>query len=89
MLVGLDLERLVAVLGDFAAQLGDGCVVLAAGSFVGFDCGLSFLQLRLSACKFLLDDGNPPGEFGDLILQTTDFLVGVLQFPQILYFRKH
>jgi len=45
--------------------------------------------LRLSACKFLLDDGNPPGEFGDLILQTTDFLVGVLQFPQILYFRKH
>src|ERR1700686_4491389 len=89
LIVGLDVERLVAIFGNFAAQIGDGGFVLPAGGFVGLDRSLSFFQLRLGACQFLLDHGNPLGKFGDFVLQTADFLVCILQFQQILYVGKH
>ena len=89
LIVGFDVERLVAVLGNFAAEIADGGVVLAAGGFVGFDGGLGLLQLSLCARQLLLDYGNALGEFGDFVLQAADFLVGLLQFQQIFYVRKH
>ena len=89
LFVGLYVEGLVAILGNFAAEVGDGGVVLAAGGFVGFDGGLGFFELGFGPGQFLLDDGDAFGEFGNLVLQTADFLVGVLQFQQIFYVRKH
>ena len=89
LVVGLDVERLIAIFGDFAAEVGDCGVVLAAGGFVGLDGGLRLFQLRFGACQLLLDDGNTLGKFGDLILQTADFFIRVLQFQQVFYIRKH
>ena len=50
LVVGLYVERLVAILGNLSAEIVDGGVVLAAGGFVGFDRGLSFFQLSLCPC---------------------------------------
>src|ERR1700730_17171982 len=46
LVVGLDVQRLVAVFGNLTPQVGNGGFVLAAGGFVGLDRGLSVLQLR-------------------------------------------
>ncbi len=89
LVVGLDVEGLIAVLGDFATEVVDCGVVLAAGGFVGLDGGLGLFELRFRACQFLLDDGDALGKFGDLVLQTADFLVGVLQAQQVFDVRKH
>src|SRR5205807_5586287 len=45
LLVGFYVERLVAVLGDFAAELGNVGVVLAAGGFIGLDGSVSLIEL--------------------------------------------
>src|SRR5581483_4536122 len=54
LLVGFYIQRLVAVLGNFAAQLSDVGLVFAAGSFVGLDGGLRLVQLGLGSGEFLL-----------------------------------
>src|SRR5208283_2355171 len=89
LVVGLDVEGLIAIFGDFAAEVGDRGFVLAAGGLVGLDGGLGLLHLRLRACQFLLDDGDALGKFRDLVLQTADLFVRVLQFQQIFDVRKH
>src|SRR5216684_4012892 len=49
LVVGFDGERLIAILGNLAPQIGYCSVVLAAGSLVGFCVGLGFLELSLGA----------------------------------------
>ena len=89
LFVGLYVEGLVAVLGNLAAEFGDGSVVLAAGGFVGLDGGLGFFELGFDAGQLLLDHGDALGKFGDLVLQTADFLVRILKFQEVFYFWKH
>src|SRR5438270_2758934 len=89
LIVCFNVERLVAILGNFSAEIVDGGIVLAAGGLVGLDGGLGFFQLSFGAGQFLLDDGDALGEFGNLVLQTSDFRIDALQFQQILYVGKH
>ena len=89
LVVGFYVERLVAVLGNLAAQVGDGSVVFAAGGFVGLDGGLSFFQLSFGVGQLVFDGGDALGEFGDFILQAADFLIRFLQAQQVFYFWKH
>ena len=79
LVVGLYVERLVAILRDLSAQVGDGSVVFAAGGFVGLDGGLSVLQLSFGARQLLFDHGYALGEFGNFILQAADFFIRILQ----------
>ena len=58
-------------------------------SLVGLYGGLGLFQLRFGACQSLLDDGDAFGKFGDFVLQTADFLVGILQLQQVFYVGKH
>ena len=83
------VERLVAILGNFGAQLGDAGLVLATRGFIGFKGGLRFVELGFRSGESRLDRGYSSGELGDFVLQTADFLIHVLQFQKILYFRKH
>ena len=78
MLVGLYVEGLVAVLGDFSPQVADVGFVLAAGGLVGLDGGMGLFELGFGSGEFLLDDGNALGKFGDLIVQASNFLVDIL-----------
>ena len=89
LLVGFYVERLVAVFGNLAAEIGDCGFVFAAGSFVGFDGGLSFFQLQLGVGQLVFDGGDAFGEFGDFILQAANFLIRFLQAQQVFYFWKH
>jgi hypothetical protein len=52
LLVGFDVERLVAVLGDLALEVLDGGFVLLAGSLVGFGRVLRLSSLALVAASF-------------------------------------
>ena len=61
LVVGFYVERLVAILGNFSAQVVDGGVELLAGGFVGFDRGLRLFEFGLGAGKLLLDDGDALG----------------------------
>jgi hypothetical protein len=85
LLVGLYVEGLVAVFGDFSPQVADIGFVLAAGGLVGFDGGLGSIELGFSSGEFLLDDDNALGEFGNLVVQAPNFPVDILEFEQIFY----
>src|SRR5579863_223806 len=89
LFVGFHIERLVAILRDLAAQIGNRAVVLAAGGLVGLDGGLGFFELGFGSGEFLLDHRDPFRQFGDLVLQAADFLVRILQLQQIFDVRKH
>ena len=89
LFVGFYVERLVAVLGNLAAKVGDCSFVFAARGFVGFDGGLGFFQLGLGVGQLVFDGGDAFGKFGDFILQAADFLVRFLQAQQVFYFWKH
>src|SRR4029077_17960277 len=49
LIVGLYLDRLVPILGNFSAEVVNGGVVLAAGGFVSLDGRLGLFQLSLRA----------------------------------------
>src|SRR5437588_5870645 len=89
LFVGFDGERLVAVLGNLAAKVGDCGVVFAAGGFVCLCVGLGSIQLSLGAGQFQFNGSNAFGEFGNLVLEAADFLVRFLQPQQVFVFRKH
>ena len=79
LIVGLDVEGLVAVLGDFALEILDGRFELLFIGFVGFGGGASLFQVGLGAGELLLDGCDTFGEFGDLLLQLADLLIRSLE----------
>ncbi len=54
-----------------------------------FTAAWAFSSWAFVPASFCSIDRHALGEFGDFVLQTADFLVGVLQFQQILYVGKH
>ena len=79
LLVGLHVERLVAVLGNLPAQIGDCSFMLPPCSFVGFYSGARLFKPSFRSRQFLFDESNALGELRDFSLQALDFAVGSLQ----------
>ena len=78
LFVGLDGERLVAVLGDFLLLVLNRALVFTAGRFVGLDSSLGFFQDRSGSSQPFLNGGDALGQRGDFFLQTQDFPISLL-----------
>ncbi len=89
LVVGFHGQRLVAELRNLALQVLDGGFVLLAGSFVGLGGGFGLFQLGLGRCQLVFDYGDALGQRSHLFLQAQDFLVGNLQFHQVLDVLQH
>jgi len=68
LVVGFDVERLVAILGNLAVQSWMWFELLA-GRLVSFGGVLGFFKLGLGGCQLFLDDGNALGKRRDLFFQ--------------------
>ena len=79
LLVGLHVERLIAIFGNLPTQISDRGFILPPRSFVGFDRRARLFKACFGASQFFFDYGDALGEFGDFQLQALDFPVSTLQ----------
>jgi hypothetical protein len=79
LIVGLDLERLVAVLGNLLLQRLNINFQLAAVGLVSLDSGPGALDLRLGIGQLGFDFAYTAGQGGDFVLQALNLPVGLLE----------
>ena len=78
LLVGLYIQALITVFGDFLLEVLDGRLVLALGSFVGLYSRLGPFQDGLCARQLCLNGRHPLRQGSDLLVQAEDLFVGFL-----------
>ena len=84
LLVGLDVQRLVAILADFLLLVLNVGFVLAAGGFVGLHGGLRGFDLGLGAGKLGLDCPTCLGSAAISACQRGNPGIDLLQVDEIL-----
>lgn len=89
LFIGLYVEGLIAIFGDFSAQVRNCGFVLTLGPFVRLDRGLCLFQLGFGSRQLLLNTRDPLGKLRNFILQALDFLVRLLQPQQFFDVWKH
>ena len=88
-LVGLDVERLVAVLADLQLLVLDVGLVLSARGLVRLGSGQHGLDLCLAAGKLGFDLGDVLRQGGDFRPQRGDLRINLLQLDEILQVGSH
>src|SRR5581483_663728 len=84
LVVGFDVQHLVAVLGDFLLQILDARFIFAPGSIVGFDGGFRLIENCFRARELFFDGRYAFGQRGYFLVEAQDFTIGFLEFEKVL-----